>query len=350
MGRAGAFKDRPLWRRLQTIHHEIKERRFPNASTLAAALSVSTKTVQRDLDYLRDELEAPIEFDRQENGYAYSRSDYVLPFLPVDGKDLFAIGVAAQVLSLLGASPLARDLKSCYARLAELMPPAVRLRPEIVMEKLALRANAFRPVREETWQAVAESLQKGVSLSVRYRHPGAPAGDARVIRPYALILSGQTGHDWMLLAEDAEQGVVKSFYLARIEAARTTNERYAIPRNFDVDGFFRDTFGLFVGGGKAFRFRVRFSRESSDEVREISWHPKQTIETSSDGRAELELPARSIREARRFVLSYGRDAIALAPPELVADIQAELNAMARLYDDRATPEPADATKKKSRRL
>ena len=67
MGRKGAFKDRPLWRRLQTIHHEIKDGRQPNASTLAAKLAVSTKTVQRDLDYLRDELDAPIEFDRAKN-------------------------------------------------------------------------------------------------------------------------------------------------------------------------------------------------------------------------------------------------------------------------------------------
>lgn len=350
MGRAGAFKDRPLWRRLQTIHHEIKEHRFPNASTMARMLSVSTKTVQRDLDYLRDELDAPIEFDRQENGYAYARADYVLPFLPVDGKDLFAIGVAAQVLSLLGASPLARDLKACYARLAELMPPAVRLRPEIVMENMALRANAFRPVREETWQAVADSLQKGVSLSVRYRHPGAPAGDARVIRPYALILSGQTGHDWMLLAEDADQGVVKSFYLARIESASTTSERYAIPKQFDVDGFFRDTFGLFVGGGSPFRFRVRFSREISDEVREISWHPKQTIVTASDGQAVLELPARSIREARRFVLTYGQEAIALAPAELVADLKAEVEAMVRLYQGQAKQSQKRPAGKKNSRV
>jgi len=154
VGRAGAFKDRPLWRRLQTIHHEIKEGRRPNTSTLAARLSVSSKTVQRDIDYLRDELGAPIEFDREDNGYRYSRSDYVLPFLPVDGKDLFSIGVAAQVFALFGGTPLARDLKACYERLARLMPPAVRLRPEIVMEKLALR-SPFRPVREETWEAVS---------------------------------------------------------------------------------------------------------------------------------------------------------------------------------------------------
>src|SRR6478672_4961552 len=186
VGRKGAFKDRPLWRRLQTIHHEIKEGRRPNTSSLAKLLSVSSKTVQRDIDYLRDELAAPIDFDREANGYRYSRSDYVLPFLPVDGNDVFAIGVAAQVFALFGGTPLARVLKSCYERLARLMPPAVRLRPEIVMQKLALRAS-YRPVREETWQAVSEAMQRGVALSIRYHRPGGPPEEPRLVRPYGFV-------------------------------------------------------------------------------------------------------------------------------------------------------------------
>lgn len=331
MGRAGAFKDRPLWRRLQTIHHEIKEGRFPNASTLAARLSVSSKTVQRDLDYLRDELEAPIEFDRFENGYFYSRTDYVLPFLPVDGTDLFSIGVAAQVLSLFGGTPLARDLKACYERLAELMPPAVRLRPEIVREKLALRATAFRPVREETWQAVSEAMQRGQALSIRYQRPRASPGDARIVHPYAFVLSGR---DWMMLAEDQAAGQVKMFYLSRIEAARLTEARYTIPKNFDTDAFFRDTFGIFVGGRKPFRLRVRFSQEISDEVRELQFHPQQKIETTPKGETILELPAQSIAEARRFVLTYGKDAVALDPPELVEDLRRQIAALSRAYGKR----------------
>lgn len=327
MGRAGAFKDRPLWRRLQTIHHEIKERRHPNASSLAEMLGVSSKTVQRDLDYLRDELEAPIEFDRQENGYFYSRSDYVLPFLPVDGNDLFSIGVAAQVLALFGGTPLARDLKACYERLAELMPPAVRLRPEMVMEKLALRA-AFRPVREEIWQAISEALQRGIALSIRYHRPGGSPEEPRIVHPYAFVLSGR---DWMMLAEDRAAAQVKNFYLARIESARLTGERYAIPRGFDTEDFFRNTFGLFVGGGKPFRMRVRFSREVSDEIRELQWHPEQRVTTTPNGEAVLELPAQSIKEARRFVLAYGKDAVVLEPPELVEDLRRETDAMARTY-------------------
>jgi proteasome accessory factor B len=334
VGRTGAFKDRPLWRRLQTIHHEIKEGRRPNATSLAAKLGVSSKTVQRDVDYLRNELDAPIEFDRQENGYVYSRPDYVLPFFPVDGKDLFSIGVAAQLLFLFGGSPLARDLRACYERLAELMPPAIRLGPQMVMEKLALRAAAFRPVREETWQAVADSLQKGVALSIRYRHPGGDPGEPRVIRPYAFILKDR---DWMVLAEDQEQK--KIFYLARIASARLTGERYAIPRNFDPQAFFRNTFGVFVGGGKPFRLRIRFSPEISDEVRELLWHPSQKIESGPGGEAILELPAESIREARRFVLGFGKDALVLSPPELVEDLRREIGALAKAYEPTGSPGP-----------
>jgi proteasome accessory factor B len=329
VGRKGAFKDRPLWRRLQTIHHQIKEGRHPNASSLARELHVSTKTVQRDLDYLRDELDAPIEFDRLENGYVYSRSDYVLPFLPVDGKDLFSIGVAAQVMALFGGTPLARDLEACYERLAELMPPAVRLRPEMLRDKIALRSLApYRPVREETWQAVAESMQRGVSLSIRYRHPGEPPGQERVIRPYAIVLSGR---DWLAVADDAAAGQVKTFYLARMESARLTGERYAIPKDFDAERYFRNTFGLFVGGRKPFRFRVRFAKEAADEIREQRWHPRQSIEDLPDGQAILELPAVSIREAREFVLRYGKNARALDPPELVADLREQAEALSRAY-------------------
>ena len=99
----------------------------------------------------------------------------------------------------------------------------------------------------------------------------------------------------------------------------------------DAEKFFRNTFGLFVGKGRAFRFRVRFAPEVSDEIREMVWHPQQKIETGSGGEAILELPAESLREARRFILAYGQHATALSPPELVEDLRTELSAMAQLY-------------------
>src|SRR5262249_23139245 len=91
------------------------------------------------------------------------------------------------------------------------------------------------------------------------------------------------------------------------------------------------TFGLYVGGARPFRMRVRFSREVADQIREMQFHPQQKIETTPEGEAILEMPAQSIKEARRFVLGYGKEAVALDPPELVADLRRESQELARVY-------------------
>jgi proteasome accessory factor B len=171
-----------------------------------------------------------------------------------------------------------------------------------------------------------------------------------VIRPYAFVLSGR---DWMVLAEDQAAGQVKLFYLARIEGAKPTKERYTIPRDFDAEKFFRNTFGLFVGDATPFQMRVRFSPAVSDGIRELQFHPDQKIETTPSGEAILEIPAQSIKEARRFVLAWGKDAVVLDPPELIADLRAEAGAMKRGYEElRAkTPgrNPGTKAKRKDKR-
>jgi len=66
----------------------------------------------------------------------------------------------------------------------------------------------------------------------------------------------------------------------------------------------------------------------------MQFHPKQKIERGPDGEAILELPAESLKEARKFVLGYGRDAVALSPPELVDDLRGEAAALSRAYGRR----------------
>ena len=58
----------------------------------------------------------------------------------------------------------------------------------------------------------------------------------------------------------AREHLVELGKVARVESATLTQLRYAIPKSFDANAFFRETFGLYVGGGRPFRFRVRFTR------------------------------------------------------------------------------------------
>jgi proteasome accessory factor B len=152
----------------------------------------------------------------------------------------------------------------------------------------------------------------------------------------------------MMLAHDRDAGQVKNFYLARIASARLTTERYAIPKDFDADTFFRHTFGLFVGGAKPFRLRVAFSRRAAKEVSEITWHPRQKLEPTPDGGVILELPAQSPEEARRFVLPWGAAARVLSPPELVEDMRRESASLARVYGRAASPKKTKSPRHKER--
>ena len=99
---------------------------------------------------------------------------------------------------------------------------------------------------------------------------------------------------------------------------------------------------------------MRFSPEVSDEIRELTFHPEQKIEDGPGGEAILEMPAQSIKEARRFVLAWGKDAVVLEPPELIEDLRAELAALDRAYaggSRKTAPEsaPPHPGKSKARR-
>ena len=63
---------RPL-QRIYVIHEAVKGGSFPNCRTLAERLEVTDKTIQRDITFMREELQLPLEYDEQLHGYTYSQ-------------------------------------------------------------------------------------------------------------------------------------------------------------------------------------------------------------------------------------------------------------------------------------
>ena len=50
---------RPPLYRFQEIFHAIKTGRYPNRTKLAETIEVTTKTIQRDIDYMRYQMSVP---------------------------------------------------------------------------------------------------------------------------------------------------------------------------------------------------------------------------------------------------------------------------------------------------
>ena len=320
------FNDRPYFRRLLDFDDFVRRGRPVTCESFATRWETSTKTVQRVVDQIRTDFGAPVVFDRRKRSFVYEDPNWRLPFLDVSGADLFAIGVAMKVFQIYEGTPVLKDLKSTFDRISHLLPESVRIAPSSLVEKIWVHPQPTRTISRDVWAAIANALREKTQLEIDYRKPTGDTSN-RLVEPLVLV---HMNWDWFLCARDPEDGVTKTFYLSRILAAKNTNFHFTPPKDFDPKKHFGDSIGLYVGG-KPFRFKVRVAKEIAPWITEVRWHPAQKLEALKNGDVVLDLPAGSLIEAKRFVLSLGRFGKALGPKDLVTEIAEELRSMGAQY-------------------
>jgi predicted DNA-binding transcriptional regulator YafY len=63
-------------RRLFVIDEAIRTKKYPNTDKLAAIAEVNSRTIQQDIEYLRDMFNTPIEYSVANRGYHYTKSNH----------------------------------------------------------------------------------------------------------------------------------------------------------------------------------------------------------------------------------------------------------------------------------
>jgi predicted DNA-binding transcriptional regulator YafY len=90
----------PMYRIIQ-IHELLKEGKFPNCQALSDDFEVSYKTVQRDIDFMRDQLQLPIEYDSARRGFIYTKEVNNLPMVALKEGEVVALLVAQKAVQEL---------------------------------------------------------------------------------------------------------------------------------------------------------------------------------------------------------------------------------------------------------
>ena len=72
--------------RIQWLHKKTANNYYPNAMSLAERFNISHRQAQRDVDYLKKKLGAPLEYSIEHKGYYYSEQ-YSLPLVMSSDND-----------------------------------------------------------------------------------------------------------------------------------------------------------------------------------------------------------------------------------------------------------------------
>ena len=72
--------------RIQWFHNEVWRGSYPNAPRMAERFHISLRQAHRDIDYLRKQMNAPLEFDQRNRGYIYT-APFSLPLMVAGEND-----------------------------------------------------------------------------------------------------------------------------------------------------------------------------------------------------------------------------------------------------------------------
>jgi len=299
------------------IHQEIAAAKYPNATTLAGQIEVTTKTIHRDLDFMRDRLQLPVEYDPLRHGYHYTEPVSSFPTLQITEGELFALLVAEKALQQYRGTNFEKPLLSAFKKMAAALPDTISLNLADWEQTISFRHSAEPILNLEVFDALAKATASRRQLEVQYRKPGGKQSEPRVIDPYHLA---NINGEWFLFAYDHLRKDIRTFVPARIASISATGKAFARPKTFSVEKMLRDSFGVHSGHGD-YEVVIRFDSFAADYIREKRWHPSQQLRELRDGGVELKLKLSSLGEIQRWILGWGGSAQVLKPAELVHSVR-----------------------------
>jgi len=299
------------------IHQCLQEGTFPNASTMARELEVSTKSIHRDLEFMRDRLGLPLEFNSARNGYHYTEEVGSFPTLQITEGELFALLVAEKAVEQYRGTNFEKPLLSALKKMASSLPDTISLSLADWDQTISFRTSAEPVLNLETFDVLAKATSARRQLELVYRKPGQRQTEVRLVDPYHLA---NINGEWFLFAFDHLRKDIRTFVPARIQSIKATGKMFDRPARFSVQQLLQDSFG--VHSGKAMhKVVIHFDARVADYVREKKWHPSQETKDLAGGALELRFRLSSLGEVQRWILSWGGGASPLQPPELVESVR-----------------------------
>jgi len=313
--------------RVFELHEILAAGRPLNATTFAREHELSTRTVKRDIERLRDFHHAPIVWDARARSYRYTAPFDLLTGLRLGADEALAVVLAGRTFAAWEGTPLGRTLTATLEKVARFAGaavsfPAADLRAVLHQEESALDAPELRH-----FTGLLEDILARRELVIVYQKPAAARAERRTVRPLHLAY---LEHRWMLVAEDTAKAEWRNFVLARIQAIERTANRFCPPPTARLKAYLRGSLGRFTGKTEI-EVRLRFDATAAPYVRERPWHASQTVRDLPDGGAEATFRLNNLIDVQRRILANGRHVEALAPPELRASVAAEIAALAAAY-------------------
>ncbi|MGF1657767.1 MAG: helix-turn-helix transcriptional regulator [Verrucomicrobiales bacterium] len=315
-------------RRIYSIHDRLRRHKFPNCQKLAAEFEVSYKTIQRDIDFMRDQLHLPIEYDADLHGFFYTHPVHEMPNVLVSEGELVALLVAERALQQYQGTVFEAPLRSAFGKMQVALQGEQKVDLEAIASHISFQAIGASVSDLKLYEKLASAVLNGVEIEFLYQALAKEQAQARAVQPYQLHC---VGNQWYLVAFDLVRQELRSFALPRMSKLKSTRRRFIRPEGFDITTLYQHSLGAFRGTTPQ-KVVLKLDELGTRLLGERRWHPTQEI-SQKEGVSILSMEVAVNRELENWVMSWGEHVRVIEPKTLQQRIQTRLQATLDSYQE-----------------
>ncbi|WP_405139310.1 helix-turn-helix transcriptional regulator [Nocardia sp. NBC_01388] len=196
----------------------LQMRREWSGQELADRLEITTRTVRRDIDKLR-ELDYPVQAAKGITGGYWLGAGAQLPPLLLDDEEAVAIAIALRTATGSGVAGQGETALRALVKLEQVLPTRLRNRLEALQIATVYAPGRGPTVDPETLSVIATACRDEQQLRFRY-------GDSEIVRtvePHQVVTWGRR---WYLVAWDLGRDDWRTFRVDRMQPKVPAGPRF----------------------------------------------------------------------------------------------------------------------------
>ena len=304
------------------VHNRLKQ----------LGISVSKKTVERDLARLPDEFPQMIEVDDSSKPYTFRQPKNARKYSGMSPEEAVCLQLAYTYLNPLLPNTSLDDIKPYLKEAEAVLSENASAKMRRWKDKVQTINEGFQlqqaTIIEGILEAIHKSIWDGRTIIAEYRSPRRDKAKEYLLHPAGIVNRGRICY--LICSFDNRDGVTY-LPLHRFEKVTIVQEQASCHKNAKVSELTKNLLGFKVEK-KNINIKLKFSKAAGAHLKETPISTSMEYDESKDGYIIVEDSVTNNSELRWWIRAFGDDVEVIKPASLRNEFKKISQRMVKLYE------------------